>query len=158
MDIDKTNTWLSLMANAGVLLGIVIVIFELNQGNQAIENEAYWSRASAGLETQRLIIESDIVPLIGKYSDLDFEALSAMLDGPERSEVIRVQAFYRWMTIYWQTRFFTQPTAGAREALSQAIMRNLNTSRLAQSIYTSDFILLELDPQFRSYLTAIKER
>lgn len=157
MNIEKTNTWLSLLANAGVLVGIVIVIFELKQGNQAIEYEAYWSRASSGLETQRLIIESDIISVISKYRDLELEQLNEMLDGQGFSEVVRVRAFYRWMAIYWETRFFTQPGEEARDTLGRAIKRNMGASRLSNSIYTSDFILLELTPEFRNFMIAMNE-
>jgi hypothetical protein len=31
MDLNKTNRWLTLIANIGVLVGLIVLIFELSQ-------------------------------------------------------------------------------------------------------------------------------
>lgn len=39
MDLDKLNRWLTLAANVGVMLGLIVLIFELNQGRHLARSE-----------------------------------------------------------------------------------------------------------------------
>lgn len=38
--MEKTNRWLTLVANLGVVAGLFILIFEVNQNTSALRNEA----------------------------------------------------------------------------------------------------------------------
>jgi len=50
MNPEKLNSWLTLAANLGVFLGIIIVIFELNQTQTAMLAEASTERAKISRE------------------------------------------------------------------------------------------------------------
>lgn len=51
MDLDGLNTWLSLIANIGVLLGILFLVFELKQSNRLGRLEAMQTIGDAWLFT-----------------------------------------------------------------------------------------------------------
>ncbi|MCG8414160.1 MAG: hypothetical protein MI746_08060 [Pseudomonadales bacterium] len=39
MDLDKLNSWLSLLANIGVLLGIVFLVYEIQQNTNSMQSQ-----------------------------------------------------------------------------------------------------------------------
>ena len=47
MDIEKVNHWLTLITNVGVLVGIALLIFELNQNSSLMRAEMHAIRAEA---------------------------------------------------------------------------------------------------------------
>lgn len=55
MNIDNANRWLTLVANFGVLLGIVFLVIELRQNTTALTASAYQSR-SADLQQYSLTV------------------------------------------------------------------------------------------------------
>lgn len=56
MNVDKLNQWLSLLANVGVLVGLVFLIVELNQANRIAVYTAESTRSSQfiGMNTSRI--------------------------------------------------------------------------------------------------------
>jgi len=50
LDTQKLNSWLTLLANLGVLLGIVFLAIELRQNNELMESEARFNRVSVSKE------------------------------------------------------------------------------------------------------------
>ncbi len=74
MDSDRVNRWLTLGANVGVLIGIVLLAIELRQNNQLMEGEARRARASSVQETWTVMAENgELASLIAK--DLNGEPL-----------------------------------------------------------------------------------
>lgn len=62
--LEHTNQWLTLATNVGVIVGLVVLILEINQNTTAIENEidaAIWANSNSGL----LIVED---PELAKLS------------------------------------------------------------------------------------------
>ena len=47
MDIEKANHWMTLVTNIGVLIGIVLLVFELNQNSNLMRAEMHAMRAEA---------------------------------------------------------------------------------------------------------------
>ena len=47
MDIEKTNHWLTLVTNVGVLIGIGLLVYELNQNTNLMRAEMHAMRAEA---------------------------------------------------------------------------------------------------------------
>lgn len=82
MNIDRLNQWLSLLANVGVLVGLVFLIIELNQANRIAVYTAESTRSSQfiGMNTSRIENPGIIVKL--------------MQPDPEFTEVEWVQAVY----------------------------------------------------------------
>jgi hypothetical protein len=56
MNLDKLNQWLSLLANLGVLVGLVFLIAELNQANRIAVYTAESTRNTQflGMNTSRI--------------------------------------------------------------------------------------------------------
>jgi hypothetical protein len=52
MNLEKTSHWLSIVANVGLLIGIVLVIFQVNQAQQEIRQELSQGRT----DTNRQLI------------------------------------------------------------------------------------------------------
>lgn len=50
MKLDKSNQWLALLANIGVVAGIIFLAFELQQNNKQLELQSYQSWVAANLE------------------------------------------------------------------------------------------------------------
>ena len=45
MNVDKFNSWLTLLANVGVLAGIVFLALEIKQNTQMLERQAHLERS-----------------------------------------------------------------------------------------------------------------
>lgn len=58
MNTDKLNDWLSLLTNVGVLIGIVLLIVELNQNSELARAEMHAMRADAKSERQMNLANS----------------------------------------------------------------------------------------------------
>jgi hypothetical protein len=82
MKFDKLNQWLSLLANIGVLVGLVFLIIELNQANRIAVYSAESTRSSQfiGMNTSRIENPAIIAKL--------------MQPNPELSDIEWVQALY----------------------------------------------------------------
>ncbi len=53
MNTDQVNHWLSLLTNVGVLIGIALLILELNQNSELARAEMHSIRAEAKAERQK---------------------------------------------------------------------------------------------------------
>ncbi len=58
MNTDRVNDWLSLLTNVGVLIGIVLLIIELNQNTELARVEMHAMRAEAKAERQMNLANS----------------------------------------------------------------------------------------------------
>ena len=58
---DKLNNWLTLLANLAVLVGIGVLIIEINQNTQAIRLSSYQELTGQILEMNHLSLENDYV-------------------------------------------------------------------------------------------------
>ena len=91
MNLDTLNKWLTLVANLGVLVGLIFLIVELNQSNRIAIYEAESTRRSQfiGMNTSRIENPEIIAKL--------------MKPNPNLSEIEWVQALYtaRQQTNTW---------------------------------------------------------
>ncbi len=67
---DKLNNWLTLLANLAVLVGIGVLIIEINQNTQAIRLSSYQELTGQILEMNHLSLENDYVR--GTINKLEF--------------------------------------------------------------------------------------
>jgi len=94
MNIDSLNRWLSLVANIGVVLGIIFLALELRQNNELQQAEARYNR----LETRKE----------GNYELLRNRDLTAALEKLQNGEVLSftedtiVQRFRTITILNWQ--------------------------------------------------------
>lgn len=81
MNLDKLNQWLSLLANLGVLVGLVFLIAELNQANRIAVYTAESTRSSQflGMNTSRIENPEIIAKLMQPDPDFtDIEWVQAL--------------------------------------------------------------------------------
>ena len=64
MDSDRLNRWLTLGANLGVLVGIVLLIFELRQNQEMLQTQIVQARVDNRLEVYLQAMHSDYWPII----------------------------------------------------------------------------------------------
>jgi len=82
MDIEKTNHWLTLVTNVGVLIGIALLVYELNQNTNLMRAEMHAMRAEAKATRQMEQANS------GEITRIMFEARSGGF--PQNSEALSV--------------------------------------------------------------------
>ena len=84
MDFDVLNKWLSLLANTGVLVGIVFLSLEIEQSNRITEREARSEILDFNIELNRTSWENpEIAALMVKLRETN----------PELNEIEGYQAF-----------------------------------------------------------------
>jgi len=59
MNMDKLNRWMTLGANIGVLAGILLLAFELNQNSELMRAQISNERSGQAIEMWQMVIESD---------------------------------------------------------------------------------------------------
>ena len=88
MDSDKVNRWLSLIANIGVVIGLFLLIAELNHASRLAEVEAYQTRIR---DIQELNIQ---LAMSDSLADILSKAKSEGVESLTPSEFRRARAWY----------------------------------------------------------------
>ena len=57
--MDRLNKWLTLGANVGVLIGILLLVYELNQNSELMRSQISNERSSQAIEMWLSVVESD---------------------------------------------------------------------------------------------------
>ena len=67
MNAEKINSWLTLGANVGVVVGLMLLIFEIGQNTEMMRAQINQSRTDTALFQQYSMSDTDyIVPVIAK--------------------------------------------------------------------------------------------
>ena len=100
MDLDKTNRWLTLIANLGVVFGLFALIVEIRHSSQVAEVSAYQTRISEiqGMSLE-LALSSDISFILEKYQTKGVDSLSPQ-------EYLRVNAWYQVILRQMQGQYY----------------------------------------------------
>ena len=86
MDPQKLNNWLSVIANFGVLIGILILVVEIGQNSELMRVQIEQQRSDAYVAWQREIASGDhAAPLFAK--------LTALQDKVDPSEIFEHEDF-----------------------------------------------------------------
>ena len=152
MNLDSLNKWLTLVANLGVLLGIIVVAFELRQSQTALQGEASTMRA-------QMAIDISVNALATRQFELN-EKLSAgeELTQEERSRasLIATSVLHHFENLHYQNEIgilddeiWASNLEGLGNYCSTPIFQYLNPNwrqgQLAQG-YRESFIELLVDP------------
>ena len=74
MDLDQLNRWLAVFANLGVMIGLIFLIFELDQSNRIAERDSRQANARAIFDMSQLQLEMPgVAELRVKLADRDAE-------------------------------------------------------------------------------------
>jgi len=142
MEIDRLNSWLTLLANVGVLAGIVFLAFEIRQNTTASELNAASSYEAALREYELFVAGNpDFTELIVK--SIAGEPLSEV-------EKFRVQIFFRGALRNWQTSYVQYQLGALSEPIWESqlgFMKDVIRSdggvrdfwRNNRDVFTSDF-------------------
>jgi len=87
MSAEKVNRWLSLGANIGVVIGLVLLIIEIGQNTEMMQAQINQSRTDTAISEQQAVFNSDYIP-----------ALVAKRDKGEpfsEQEMIRYRTYFR---------------------------------------------------------------
>ena len=64
MDLNKTNQWLTVITNIGVIAGIGLLAYELNQNSELMRAEMHAIRAEAKTERQMFLANDGVISAI----------------------------------------------------------------------------------------------
>jgi hypothetical protein len=88
MTIDTVNRWLTLAANVGVLVGIAVLILEVNQNTQAMNTASRDETVAHTLSFFEQAMDNQVI------ARAEFKRSSGMeLDGFERAQLTRYQYY-----------------------------------------------------------------
>lgn len=154
MELDNLNKWLSVLANLGVLIGIVVVVVEINQNTTAIQTDTAWSRAQWVLDYNLpASTESDLAEIEFKFRSLSADEVLALVETPNL-ELYRMGLRVNLDRIYQETRYLTRTSSEERRVQRNQLLRQCSPYR---------WVLMELmgygdlDPDFGNFLQGIIE-
>lgn len=99
MNVDKMNSWLTLAGNLGVLAGLLLLVFELNQSTHLAETNAYVNRnnqiqeSSVAFATSESLARIQVKAQTEGVSSLDPVELRRLLFW-ENSVLLRMSSQY----------------------------------------------------------------
>jgi len=87
MNAGRINAWLSLGANLGVVLGLILLILEIRQNTEMMRAQINQSRTDTAISLQQAVYNSEFMP----------EVIDKVRGGKELSalELIRYQTYFR---------------------------------------------------------------
>ncbi len=143
MDSDKINRWLTLGANIGVLIGIALLVYELNQNRQMMRAQV------------RHDLSTELVEILGWVAtDPQMASIVRRIDeGKELTPDEEVQYRYRanalfryWQDVHYQYRLglYDEPQYAAHRI---AIARYMNRSSRGVDFWCNSRD--SYDPDFR---------
>jgi len=105
--VDRLNQWLVLVANLGVVAGIVFLGFEIQQNSEAINAQTYQSRAEAAQEWSSMVADSEhFAPLLAELGAGLFPRDPATLAELSPEDRIRLTAFHQWTRIQLDNQLY----------------------------------------------------
>ena len=100
MNLDKLNDWLTLLANVGVVVGLIALVLELRHSSQVAEVAAYQNRVAEIQEMNlELALSDDLADLLEKFDSKGVAALSPQ-------ERRRVRAWYQVILRQMQGQYY----------------------------------------------------
>jgi len=154
MNYEKLKDISTVVANVGVLLGIIVVIVEINQNTRATEAQVAWEHNNA---VRELYFPVALDPY---FSNLSAELRS--LNTSEASELAaandpKYAQYLLWFAIQmnmWEARFYTQPAEIDRQRLTEVILQLISDNEFDKHA-ASTVRLARFRPEFREYFESI---
>jgi len=152
MNPDSINRWLSVLANFGVLIGIVVVVIEINQNTIATQTETAWARAQWVLDFNNpRSTDADLAELENRFSRLSEEEILQIVNS---DEVYRMAVRVIMDRVYQETRFLTRTSAEDRGIQREQMLRDCAPYRW---IVMDARGYADLDPEFAEFLHGVVE-
>ncbi len=64
MNADSVNKWLTLSANIGVVIGLILLIVEIGQNTEMMRAQINQSRTDTAISEQQAVFNSDYIPAL----------------------------------------------------------------------------------------------
>lgn len=119
MNADRINRWLTLCANLGVVIGLALLIFQLEQNNDLMRAQIHQSRTDAWIENRFARADSQfLLPAIEKFHEAgfpeDFSALDRLSpeDGARMDDMLQAfqadydNLFYQYQHGYLDEEYY----------------------------------------------------
>ena len=153
MDSDRLNRWLTLGANIGVLVGIILILIELNQNADLMRAQITQARSDNVLEGYRAQIHSESWAQI-EAKRLAADSVGEWADSLTPTEFAQV---YRYMLheIHDIRNQFRQYTAGLLDESIWEYSTKGQTRRFMERRPHFNSGPLESDPEFVEYLNSV---
>ena len=91
MNADNVNRWLTLGANLGVVIGLVLLLFEMKQNSELVRAEIHQSRSDTWVSNRIDVANSEfLLPAYEKFIGAGGPANPDAIDGLEPIEAARV--------------------------------------------------------------------
>ena len=153
MDWDRVNRWLTLGANLGVLVGIILILIELNQNADLMRAQISQARADSVTGRYAEMMHSDAWPLISakRQQAGDPEKWAASLTD---EELARVRFFIFAEVNDIRNQFYQYQQGWLDPSIWQSSTRG-QIVRLLPLIPHFVPEMMPLEPEFREALNAI---
>ncbi len=67
MQIERINNWLTLLGNAGIIISIIFLAYQISEANRVSSAQAYQARAQMGSEIMWTLADSDsLAPIVAR--------------------------------------------------------------------------------------------
>ena len=152
MESDRLNRWLTFGANVGVLIGIILILMELNQNSELMRAQMTQARADNVLESYRAQMHSDSWAEIRakRRSAISIEEWISQLSPAEFEKV-----FYSGLHELHSIRIqYTQYRAGYIDEDTWNYSAKAQARRLVEILPYMPFTATN-DPEFRKFLNEI---
>lgn len=156
MNSEKINEWLTLLANFAVIVGIVVLVVEINQNTQAIRLSSYQDLTGRIVEMNQFTMDNPSMRSISQKLGLDQSAcsrndVSAVTLNEEESNALGNLLFI-WLrhadTAYYQYETGAIP----RERLISATAPLLNILNIDLITERWSLVKINFVPAFQSFV------
>ncbi|MEZ5489622.1 MAG: hypothetical protein R3F50_04790 [Gammaproteobacteria bacterium] len=152
MKLDSINRWLTLIANLGVLAGVIFLVIELRQNNVIAKAETRSEMSRISVENTRMYQDPFAIALFSKVNrgeELTLEERGWLLLAYESE-------FKAWQNIYYQYRvgLFDEPELEAYRGTWRNRFRGCRPLVLRSYSSTRS----QLEPKYREEMDSILEQ
>ena len=154
--MENFNRWVTIIANIGVLAGIVVLIIEIRQNTIATEAQVTWEHSNAARELYYpMIVDPVLSPIVLELRNLSTDQIEELVESGD-PKWIRYQLYSQLQMNMWEARYYTQTSDVERQRLETLIMRNLTTGE--HSIYAAKNEFLDrFRPEFANFMATIQQ-
>ncbi len=99
MKLKRINNWLILLGNAGIIISIIFLAYQISEANRVSNAQAYQSRAQMGAEIIWTLADSDhVAPIMERIYGSG---------GPHIDEVDKLIPLERWRLLFFERAALT---------------------------------------------------
>ena len=142
LDYEKLNSWLAVLANLGVLIGIFFLAIELRQNNELMEAEARFNRVSASGEAY------NIQSTNGELAEIHVKVNKSQ--SLTDVELYRYESSYMRFLINMEWIFREMPEDSTDRKYAERRLASALSNNLRRSIYLKR--IDDFDPDFVSWI------